>query len=817
MKKGVIRAIILLAIFVVFVAGFSIIFNRKTTEKTRDLGVPELPVAYMKIGEASVNRMFGYRQEMDVATMRDGLTLLTPERQLTFQIAPYGNAISSVMYEVTSADGSQLVENGKIQALSENGELKEASFQLATPILMDQEYALRFEVKLEGEEQPVYYYTRIIQRSGVNVSNYVEFVQNFYEKCFDKEAAKELNAYIEPNDTGSNSSFHNVTIHSSLDQISWGTLSPTVEKRAVPMIKEINETTVSIAQEYIISARDTEGNTEYYQVTEFYRMRDMQSRVALLDFERSATQIFDAGLPVLTSTGISLGVVGRDVQYLSNSGADIVAFVVNGELWSYNRSANKCTRIFGFRNTEVIDERAEHAEHDIKIVRVSESGDISFVVYGYMNGDAHEGMSGCAVYHYTADSNLVREELFIPSASSYQTLRQNLSVFSYVSTQDKLYLYIETNLYEIDLASASYKIVKDSIAPDCFVVSKSQASVAWMDEMSEYGSTHITAMSLETGQTLQISAEEGQKIRALGFINEDLVCGVANDSDILTDAAGNVTFAMNSLTIRNFSGETVKEYRQDGIYVTQVNIQEGLLELERAVREGDGFTATSNDHIMNNLMDNEETVSVKQSVSERKGAQISLVFTKTGKTRNLMVLDTKLVDAGKIPTLTIETPHQDTEQYYVYAKGGLLDVSTKVGEAIRLADENMGVVLNRRQQYVWERGNQKTSIKLDPAAIPQGLLTAPLDEATIQSAVGENGTVMNLTGCTLSSVLYQISSGYPVMARNGEGSSVLILGYDQYNIWMYNPADQSLYPGGLKDSTALFESMGNVFMSYRDA
>lgn len=302
MKKGVIRAIILLAIFIVFVAGFSIIFNRKTTEKTRDLGVPELPVAYMKIGEASVNRMFGYRQEMDVATMRDGLTLLTSERQLTFQIAPYGNDISSVTYEVTSADGSQLVENGKIQALSENGELEEASFQLATPILMDQEYALRFEVKLEGEEQPVYYYTRIIQRSGVNVSNYVEFVQNFYEKCFDKEAAKELNAYIEPNDTGSNSSFHNVTIHSSLDQISWGTLSPTVEKRAVPMIKEINETTVSIAQEYTISARDTEGNTEYYQVTEFYRMRDMQSRVALLDFERSATQIFDAGLPVLTST-----------------------------------------------------------------------------------------------------------------------------------------------------------------------------------------------------------------------------------------------------------------------------------------------------------------------------------------------------------------------------------------------------------------------------------------------------------------------------------------------------------------------------------
>ena len=219
------------------------------------------------------------------------------------------------------------------------------------------------------------------------------------------------------------------------------------------MVKEINETTTSISQEYVISAKDTDGNIEYYSVKEFYRMRYAQSRVRLLDFERSATQIFDADLPVLTSTGISLGVVGRDVQYLSNQSADIVAFVVDGDLWSYNRSANKCTKIFGFRNTDEIDERSEHTEHDIKIVRVSETGDISFVVYGYMNSDEHEGMAGSAVYHYNAERNVMQEELFIPSSSSYQSLKQNLSVLSYVSTQDQLYMYMEGNLYQVDLAS----------------------------------------------------------------------------------------------------------------------------------------------------------------------------------------------------------------------------------------------------------------------------------------------------------------------------------------------------------------------------
>lgn len=816
MKKGVIKFFILLAIFVVSLAGFSIFFNREKTENTKDFGTPSLPTAYIRVGETSVNRMYGYRQMMDGTTMRDSLTPLATDRQVTFQLNPYGRKINSVTYEVSTVDGTELVENNKIKSLVDNGNLKEATFQLETPILMNQEYLLRFNVELEGLSDPVYYYTRVVQRPGINVDTYLEFVRDFYEKCLNKETAGDLTAYIEPDSTASNSSFHQVTIHSSFDQITWGNLSPTLVKRAVPMIKEVNGTTTSILQEYTISAKDTDGNTEYYSVTEFYRMRYSQSRVMLLDFERSATQIFDAELPVLTSSGINLGVVGRDVQYLSNQGADIVAFVIDGDLWSYNRSANKCTRIFGFRGTEEIDERAEHMEHDIKIVRVSEAGDISFVVYGYMNSDEHEGQVGSAVYHYNAEQNVIQEELFIPSTSSYESLKQNLSVLSYVSTQDQLYLYIEENLYQVDLVSGSYKLVKDNISSDCFVISKSQASVAWMDEMEEYQSTHVTAMSLETGETLQVTAGEGQKIRALGFINEDLVYGVANDGDILTDVAGNVTFAMNKLEIKNIGGESIKEYQQEGIYVTNVNIQEGLLELERAQREGDAFVPVANDHIMNNLMNNAETVTTKLSVSERKGTQIFLVFTKAGKTKNLLVLETKFIQEERIPTLTVEVPRQETERYYVYGKGKLLDVTTKVGDAIQEADTNMGVVLNRRQQYIWERGNQAASVRLDTAAIPEAMLAAPLDEATIQGIVGDGYTAMNLTGCSLSSILYQISSGYPVAVKTGEGSSALIVGYDQFNTWLYDTATQQVIPKGLGDSTNLFAESGNIFMSYRE-
>ena len=38
-------------------------------------------------------------------------------------------------------------------------------------------------------------------------------------------------------------------------------------------------------------------------------------------------------------------------------------------------------------------------------------------------------------------------------------------------------------------------------------------------------------MNLESGETQRFAADDGQKIRVLGFINEDFVYGMANDSD----------------------------------------------------------------------------------------------------------------------------------------------------------------------------------------------------------------------------------------------------------------------------------------------
>ena len=776
---------------------------------------PTLPVMYMVEAETTVNRMFGYRQEVEERAERESLTLLPTDRTLTLQLQPFDCKVQGISYQVTSLEDGSLVENGKVKNLTGDGSLQLASFKLDTPILMNQEYMLRFTVDI-GAETPVYYYTRLVQRGGLNVGEYLKFVQNFYETCLNKEMSGDLASYLEPDSSASNSSFHNVTIHSSLDQVTWGSLGPELVKKAVPVIKEANETTVSVSMEYLISAKDSEGNTEYYGVQEFYRMRNSQDQIILLDFERSAEQVFDGTLPVLTDTGINLGVTGKDVQYVSNQSADIVAFVTSGELWSYNRSANKATKVFGFRSAGTPDERTENLNHEIKISKVAETGDISFVVFGYMSAGDHEGRLGISVYSYSAEQNVAEEKMFIPVSTSWEVMQQSLSMLSYVNGADMLYLYLGDSLYQINLQDAVCTVLQDDMNPDCFVVSDSQQSVAWMEEMDENSSSHVTVMSLETGKTMEVSAPAGEKVKALGFINEDFVYGLAHDTDIVSDVAGNITFAMYRICIQNIDGEIAKEYQKDGVYVTAVKRKEGLLELERATRTGGGFTPADSDHIMNNIQNTEETVSIRLNVSERKGTQVAIVFTVNGKTKNLLVLKTQYIDQETVPEAVLELPAMSEDVYYVYGKGRLQNIFTKVNDAVKEADEQVGVVLNGRQQYVWERGNTKSSVKLETSGIPEGILQAPIDEASVQQSLGEGYTVLNLTGCSLDNIYYQISNGYPVIAKISAEETAVIIGYDIYNIWLFTPATQEVKPVASDDAETLLASLGNVFVSYRE-
>ena len=785
--------------------------NKDLAQDTAEMELPSFPMMYMQLADTIVNPMYGYQKEMKESFLRESVTPLSTRRDVVAVIKPYGNQIDTVIYEVLSADGQELLEKGKLSNAKVDGEYQRIPFNVETPLLMNQEYTLKFTLECKDKE-PLYYYTRLVQRAGLNTGQYLKFVQDFYEKSLNKDAAQELTAYIGPDENVPVTDFTQITVHSNFDQITWGSLRPTLYRKAIPHINEINETTCSISMNYELTAEDSEKNIEHYDVNEFYRMRYSQARVMLIDFERSAQQVFDGELPIVTSQGINLGVVDKDIQYISNQSAEIIAFVQAGDLWSYNRSANKAAKIFSFRERDVIDERLNNTGHGIKIVRVEESGDVDFVLYGYNSRGRNEGLMGVGVYNYSASGNVVEELAFIQTTKGYDFIRDDIEKMSYVNKNNKLYMLLENNFYCVNVAEKTHETILSNMNSDNFVASKSQRNVAWMEESD---SQTIVMQDLESGQTYETKGEGEDLLKVLGFINEDLVYGIAQPNGLVADEAGNIIFGMETVKIQSHEGEILKEYYEEDKWFTGADVKEGLVELKRATWNGKAYVPAVSENIINNQQASEEAVNIHLNTNERKGIQLALDFSKSVRNKSMLVLSAKYEVQKTNDVIEIGPADGNEQVYYVYARGRLDSIHTRVNNAINQADEKFGVVLNNQQQYIWERGNRPDRENLDLASIPDVVLEGVLDEKALQEGLGDEYTVLNMTTCSLDSALYQVGQKRAVVALTNTGEHVVIVGYDRFNTILYNIKTKETYYVGANDSREkVFEPAGNVFVGY---
>ena len=138
--------------------------------------------------------------------------------------------------------------------------------------------------------------------------------------------------------------------------------------------------------------------------------------------------------------------------------------------------------------------------------------------------------------------------------------------------------------------------------------------------------------------------------------------------------------------------------------------------------------------------------------------------------------------------------------------------STRTRCSFEVAAHDLGM----GSTYLDPTGSQigkKESIA-DTARIPESVLQGTYDIKTLKKSLKKTGTVIDLSGCSLDSVLYEISAQRPVIAKTGADTSVVIVGYDEYNTWLYDPVKKEIYPYGMNDSTDLFQKAGNVFITY---
>ena len=842
MKRAIIKGVLLGCIFALALMILSRVMNQGNTDMTTEMGEATYPVLSMYVDAYRVGSLHGYAQTMECAYLRDNLQPIGEDRRIDVRMDTYGRGIDTIAFEVRSLDGERLVESTPVEDYQVNEDDISFSITLKDLIESDTEYMLVFLVTPQNSA-PIRYYSRIILSESLHIREKLDYITDFHERTFDREAAAELTKYLESNAEGDNTTFHKVTIHSSFNQVTWGELPVRRVTEPCIMIRELTEQTGSFNLEYLVGIKNGK-KTEYYRVNEYYRIRYTPDRMYLLDFERTMEQVFDEESDVYINDKIVLGITGDEVEIKESDGGNVFAFTVADKLYSYNVTDNKLARLFSFYgNTEELrDTRSAYDRHDIRVLTVDETGNILFLVYGYMNRGRHEGCVGVVLYAYNSMTNTVEEMAYVPYDKSYELLKTDIEELSYLSRTGIYYFMLDGSVYAVDVRTLSIQTVVTGLKEGGYHVSESDKMLVWQEGSDLYAATDLILMNLNTQMHTKIRAGAGEYISVVGFMGEDLIYGLARERDIRENSTGITTFPMYCLKIQSDDGSILKTYQKNGVYVVESEIADNQLTLSRVIydEESESYVPTQDDQIMNTeeIRSGSNVLSFVVTENYETICQITVKDEIDAKGLKLLTPKEILFEGSRSVGELGDGPTED--YFYVYGKNGIENLYVNPGRAVELAYRVAGVVVDDDGDYVWRREtrstrNQIMAITEDEATESRSSVAVCLDTILKYEGISrntqrrlnqgdtvmdilesdlQNHTILDLSGCSLDAVLYYVNKDVPVLAMLEDGNAVLITGFNELNIVVMDPVAGTLEKRGMNDSTEWLAENGNQFISY---
>lgn len=837
MKKSLVKAGVLAVVFLLAVVGFELVLNTSGEDLTTTMADATLPILYFEENGEPFNPLYGYSQEMEPVFTRDSITPLYGDLSLPIRIEEYKGDIQSIRYEIRTLDSSRLIENTTVDDYETKDDVTTAILPIKN--LLDNGIEYQLVITVTTDKQEVFYYTRVMIPSEMYVQECVAFAKDFHEKTFDKSAQPELAKYMEPESARSNDNLYKVDIHSSMNQLFWADFEGSILSKEQVSVKEIKKEYTVVILSYVLGATGDKGESEYYNVQEYYRIRYSAERMYLLDFERTMSQIFREDGDNYNETGINLGIRSAEVNYISNETGTILGFVQEGDLWEYNNVNESLIKVFSFRGYEQIDIRENNAQHSIRIIRVDETGSMDFIVYGYMNRGVHEGAVGISVFHYDSVVNSIEELIWIPFTKSYQMMDQVVGKVMYVNDNNQFFIMTEGIIHKIDLVTRKEEILEQGSGEDWLCVSQDNSCLAWVEGGNADAGVSLHLYNMATEQEKIIGCSADEYIRPLGYIENDLVYGLAKKDNVSTGVSGITVFPMHVLKIVDDDGTQMKQYEKKNVYIMGIDVDNYTIRLHRAKKSNGSYVAISEDTIMNMVGDSDEVTSLTTTTSEKKQKLITIQLSEKIADSDPNLLTAKIVDYPDDRSMLLESTGEEN-YYYAYAKGRVMLITLSVADAVMAASDHTGVVVDGKAQYIWQQAKSMyketlSGMRADTTKVGsdevERALSVILQHEGVTLSVGElldsgrtakqilrgaleNATVLDLDGCSMDQMFYYVSQGYPVYAMASSHKPVLICGYTRERVTIYDPTINGTKTMSLNDAREMFEGAGDIFLAY---
>jgi len=772
-KSIILKLFLLIVVFIAVIAAYFILTYEKAKVVVENFEKATLPVISVNYKSLELNMLHGYTNDMEASYMRELITPLEDDKTLPLNIYRFNNTIASISYEVRSLDTKRLIENTKIDNWEVKDDVLNLKLQLSTMIEKNTEYLLIIKLTTE-QHGNINYYSRIIEGSECDILAQTEFVNNFSNDSKNPEKFKDYIGYLEISASRDNSNLADVDLTSSFKNITYADMKVESISKPIIAITDLNGDTGSYRLTYKIRSKNSYDTYQYYDVTEFFRLKNTASKTYLYVYDRTLEQIFEPSTQNISANRINLGLdEDLSLHYKYSESGNYISFVKDGSLWSMDMKNNKVVSVFSFDNMDYKDVRTEYNNFDIEVISTDDSGNSLFIVYGYMETGFHEGEVGISLYRYNNKKNVLDEIVFIPSTKPYSILKESVGKFAYLTKDSILYFMIGDAIYTVTMDSNEYVQLVTGLNSSNYSINKFNSIIAWNENTKDFKNTKIRVIDVAKKKDFIIKAEKGEYIRVLGFIENDLIYGVTKESDI-----SNELYPMYKLQIFVHEDGKTETYQKDGIFISDSSFENNVMTLKRVSKNIDGtYTALEDDKLVNKSVQKKELVSTSTIVTELKKTELILNFAYTITSKDaLSVLSPKDINFKTPNKLDLSTKNDTISKFYVYENGLMEKSFVNLKEAIIYAQDVFGTVVYENGEKIWARVNKGTLKKLSDTATLVSKHYTSLDQFKSDSGYDS----FDLSGLDINYILYYLSVDKPVITNINEYGYVIVSAYSTY-------------------------------------
>lgn len=779
------RIIILAVIFWVSLVLFEIALNfeikmAKTTEM-----LDKLPDISYLIDGKEYNDIRAYTEDIHVGKSHFSMIPIY-SHEIKFKVGKSEKGLSNIKYEITS-DSDKKIESGD---LNYDSYTRELSFPLNEKKIENNKI-YNLKIKADYDKKKLRYYAKINKINDKKMKKCLDFAEGIHKAVL----AKDINnlSTMEPSKDHFSNDLSNVDIHSSMSQIMWGAMQVKEENKPKVTINEYLYDNASITYNYLV----TDGKNRY-RVKEYMKVKNSDN-LYLLDYRRTAEQIVKETSLNETQIGINFGIIkNHNMKFISNEMGNIVSFINDGKVFQYNSTNGEIVKVFDFFKD---DNKDLSDEYEIRLLGMDEGGTLSFSVYGYMGSGMHEGSSGIALYKYDSTKKETREESFVKSDMQFDFLKSEYGSTLYRSGNGNFNIMSGGTLYRINYSKNRVEKVLKGLKETQYQESANSRFISWTkkDEPSDI----IYTIDLENEKVFKIKSKNKKKIKPLLYVGNDLIYGEIT-GEIGYDENGNKIDPMDNIVISDMTKDAssiIKEYKQDGYFVSRVDRGEGTLYVRRVIKQGDTYVNAPEDIIKNNFEDNEKKVYIKTGDDSTKGEVTRLIMNKKAvQKKKPYVSVIKMIDDKK--AIMLPTP-KINKRYYIVKGQNILSEYGSLSDALLSTEADRSTIINDKK-IVW------SSSKKDYKKI-KNINQKNLIE--IRDKKDKNKEYFDLNGINLTQTFYFINEGNPVYVKLDSGE-YLIVGYSSIGVYVYNPSKgiyETIMQGPFNKQC---KNSGNRFITY---